>query len=86
MYAGSIYTYNVLQCPMEAIHGRQSLLHNMLSAGILGYGGVQAGKLGIPFVDPSFVYRYRTLSPPQLAFCVYGGLAGALAGFGGKDF
>ncbi len=85
-YMGAIYVYNVLQCPMEAIHGRKSLFHNIISAGMMGYVGVRAGRLEIPFVDPSFVHRHRTLSPPQLAFMVYGGCAGALAAFGGKDF
>ena len=79
-----IYVYNAVQCPMEAIHGRQSLMHNVLSAGMIGYLGVQTGRLGIPFVDPSFVYRNRAMSPPQLAFLVYGGLSGGLAAFGGK--
>ena len=84
-YMGAIYVYNILQCPMEAIHGRQSLIHNVVSAGAIGYVGVQAGLLGVPFVHPSFVYQHRTLSPPQLAFMVYGACAGGMAAFGGKD-
>lgn len=83
-YMAGLYVYNVMQCPMEAIHGRQSLLHNAAAAGLIGYVGVSRGALGIPFVDPSFTYRYPQVSAPMLAFMVYGGLAGALAGFGGK--
>ena len=80
-----IYLYNVVQCPMEAIHGRQSLLHNVAAGGMIGYVGVSRVVLGIPFVDPSFVYKYPQLSAPGLAFLVYGGMAGLLAGLGGKS-
>jgi hypothetical protein len=83
-YIAVVYGYNILQCPMEAIHGRQSLLHNVLSAGTIGFLGVRSGSLGIPFVDPTFVYRYRGLSPAGLAFLVYGAMGGVLAGLGGK--
>eukprot|EP00545_Synedropsis_sp_CCMP1620_P014454 CAMPEP_0119003568 /NCGR_PEP_ID=MMETSP1176-20130426/641_1 /TAXON_ID=265551 /ORGANISM="Synedropsis recta cf, Strain CCMP1620" /LENGTH=140 /DNA_ID=CAMNT_0006955181 /DNA_START=19 /DNA_END=441 /DNA_ORIENTATION=- len=83
-YMGGIYVYNVVQCPMEAIHGRQSLLHNVMAAGMLGYVGVSRGVLGVPFVDPTFTYRYPQVSAPMLAFMIYGGIAGALSAFGGK--
>jgi hypothetical protein len=79
-----IYVYNIVQCPMEAVHGRQSLLHNVMAAGMLGYVGVSKGVLGVPFIDSSFAYRYPRVSPPMLAFAVYGGIAGALSAFGGK--
>ena len=42
---GGLYVYSVLQCPMEAVHGRPSLLHNGIAAGTLGMVGVQAGVL-----------------------------------------
>lgn len=83
-YGGGIYAYNIIQCPMEAIHGRQSLTHNMLAGAILGYVGVSAGQLGVPFVDPMTLYRYPWLRPNMVAFVIYGGLAGTLAALGGK--
>ena len=82
---GGLYVYNILQCPMEAIHGRQSSLHNVMAGGLIGYIGVQSGRLGIPFVDAYFFYRYPGLSPPMMAFAVYGGIGGALATMGGKN-
>lgn len=84
IYAGGLYAYNVIQCPMEAIHGRQSLAHNMLAGGILGYVGVSSGHLGVPFVSPMALYRYPWMPPSAAAFLVYGGLAGTFAALGGK--
>ena len=83
---GAIYLYNVLQCPMEAIQGRQSSLHNGAAAGILGYVGVSRGILGIPFVNPYEVYmRFPQVTPPMLGAAVYGGLGFLLASvLGGK--
>ena len=43
-----IYTFFTLQCPMEAIHGRRSLLHSTLSGGIIGYVGSQRNLIGMP--------------------------------------
>ena len=68
---------------MEAIHGRQSLIHNFLSAGALGYVGVQSGHLGVPGIAYSLL-RNRSISPPQMAFMFYGSMAGVLASLGGK--
>lgn len=75
--------YNVLQCPMEVIHGRPSLIHNVIAAGTLGYIGVATHRLGVPLVNPYQVAGGR-LSPPAVAFLVYGGIAGGLAGLQGK--
>jgi hypothetical protein len=68
---------------MEAIHGRQSLGHNFLSAGILGYVGAQSGRLGVPGILHSH-FRKLSISPPQMAFMFYGSIAGMLAFLGGK--
>lgn len=82
---GAIYLYNALQCPMEAIHGQRSLLHNVGSAGIIGYIGHRAGVMGIPFVDPMLFYRYPSLQPSVVCAAVYGAIAGTMAGvLGGK--
>ncbi|KAL3787410.1 hypothetical protein HJC23_001807 [Cyclotella cryptica] len=81
-YCGSLYAYNIVQCPMEVIHGRQSSLHNVVSGGLLGYIGVSRGMLSVPFVDPRFVYSVR--HPGLVGALVYGGIGGALATIGGK--
>ena len=81
---GALYLYVSLQCPMEAIHGRQSALHNACSGGILGYVGVRSQRLGIPFVDPYFFFRYPRLSPPLVGAAVYGGMGLLLATVSGK--
>jgi len=83
-YAGGMYLYNIMQCPMEEIQGRQSLLHNFISAGLIGYVGVTTGRLGIPFVMPYPIPR--GVSPPVMGFIVYGSLASAFAALGGKRF
>eukprot|EP00548_Thalassiothrix_antarctica_P002264 CAMPEP_0194138438 /NCGR_PEP_ID=MMETSP0152-20130528/8220_1 /TAXON_ID=1049557 /ORGANISM="Thalassiothrix antarctica, Strain L6-D1" /LENGTH=109 /DNA_ID=CAMNT_0038835877 /DNA_START=106 /DNA_END=435 /DNA_ORIENTATION=+ len=78
-YMAGIYVYNVSTCPMEAIHGRQSLLHNFLSAGVIGFVGVSRGMLGIPFLQ-----NYHISNPPVAAFFVYGSIASAFSALGGK--
>lgn len=81
---GGLYIFFALQCPMEAIHGRQSALHNILSGATIGYLGVSAGRLGIPFVDSTFFYRHPQISPPMAGALVYGAIAGGFAMLGGK--
>ena len=82
-YFGALWLYHAATCPMEAVHGRPSLWHNIISAGTIGYLGVRAGRLGVPFVNP-YMYNVR---PEVMAFGVYGGMAGILAGMlGGKRF
>mmetsp|Transcript_26152 Transcript_26152/g.71721 ORF Transcript_26152/g.71721 Transcript_26152/m.71721 type:complete len:140 (-) Transcript_26152:745-1164(-) len=86
-YFGGIYCYHALQCPMEAIHGRPSLWHNIISGGTIGALGVSSGRLGIPLLGalPPNI-RYGT-SPPVLAFGVYGSISGILGGvLGSKPF
>lgn len=79
---GFVYTYGALQCPMEAIHGRQSLLHNALSGATIGYLGVNAGMLGI-FNLEHMLYSNRIPLPLGGAL-VYGAAAAALGAFSGK--
>mmetsp|Transcript_23503 Transcript_23503/g.48798 ORF Transcript_23503/g.48798 Transcript_23503/m.48798 type:complete len:118 (-) Transcript_23503:1618-1971(-) len=86
LYVGGFYVYNAMQCPMEAIHGRQSLLHNILSAGTLGAVAVHRGVFGIPFVSPYFFYQNPQYPPAAVAFAVYGGIAGLLSGIQGKPW
>mmetsp|Transcript_26028 Transcript_26028/g.29780 ORF Transcript_26028/g.29780 Transcript_26028/m.29780 type:complete len:134 (+) Transcript_26028:45-446(+) len=78
-YMAGIYVYNVSTCPMEAIHGRQSLLHNFLSAGVIGFVGVSRGMLGLPFLQN----RYLS-NPPAVGFVVYGSIAAVFASLGRK--
>jgi hypothetical protein len=44
---------------MEIIHGRQSALHNVAAGGMIGYVGVSRGMIGVPFVNPYFLYGTR---------------------------
>ncbi|CAK9089624.1 unnamed protein product [Durusdinium trenchii] len=61
---GLLYAYHALQCPMEALHGRRSLLHNVAAGGLIGAWGVQQGLLGVPFASPVFFLRYRQVPGP----------------------
>ena len=83
---GFIYAYNVLQCPMEAIHGRKSLIHNFMAGGILGYIAVVKNIAGIPFVDSSFFIRYPQMTPPIMGALVYGAMGGAFGALSGKPW
>ena len=87
-YATAIYSYNILQCPMEAFNnGRPSAWHNVFSGAILGYIGVQRRLLGVPFVDAYFFYRHPQISPPIAGAAVYGIMGGVLASvLGHKQF
>ena len=40
---GFIYAYNAVQCPMEAVSQRRSLLHNAVALGGMGAVGVAKG-------------------------------------------
>mmetsp|Transcript_2380 Transcript_2380/g.4678 ORF Transcript_2380/g.4678 Transcript_2380/m.4678 type:complete len:138 (-) Transcript_2380:251-664(-) len=83
-YSAFLYVYRSTMCPMEAIQGRESLLHNGFAGGILGYAGVQRGLMAIPFVDSSFFYRYPQVPPAVVGGVVYGGIAIAFGSFSGK--
>jgi hypothetical protein len=83
---GGLYCYWAIQCPMEAIHGRQSAFHNVLAGATIGYLGVANGRLGVPFVDYTFFYRNPNISPPLAGALVYGLLGGAFAMIGGKPW
>ena len=79
-----IYAYNVLQCPMEAIHGRRSLIHNVVAGGILGYVGVMKQMIGIPFVDGAFFKMYPKIRTSIMGALVYGAIGGVFGVIGGK--
>jgi hypothetical protein len=83
---GGLYCYWAIQCPMEAIHGRQSAFHNVLAGATIGYLGVANGRLGVPFVDYTFFYRNPNISPPLAGALVYGLLGGGFAMIGGKPW
>jgi len=82
MYTGGLVAYHAMVCPMEVIHGRRSALHNAAAASTVGYIGVASGRLGVPFVNPHFLYTFR--HPALIGAAVYGAMGGALAAFGGK--
>eukprot|EP00467_Chlorarachnion_reptans_P025191 CAMPEP_0114524426 /NCGR_PEP_ID=MMETSP0109-20121206/21849_1 /TAXON_ID=29199 /ORGANISM="Chlorarachnion reptans, Strain CCCM449" /LENGTH=136 /DNA_ID=CAMNT_0001705869 /DNA_START=88 /DNA_END=498 /DNA_ORIENTATION=- len=83
-YAGILFCYGALQCPMEAVHGRRSLLHNAAAGGVLGYIGVARGYVGIPFIDYNFFYRYPNIRPPVAGAGVYAAMAFGFGAMGGK--
>jgi hypothetical protein len=78
-----VYAYGALQCPLEAVQGRQSALHNFYAGATLGGLGVATGNLGVPFVPPQALAASRV---PRLywGIAVYGGIAFALAAVSGK--
>ena len=78
-----IYSYFVLQCPMEALHGLRSLLHNFASGGILGFLGVSSGHASIPF-NLEYTFYARGISLPVGGALVYGGLATVMGAISGK--
>ena len=55
---------------------------NVISAGSLGYIGVSRGMIGVPFVNPYYLYSFR--NPAILGGAIYGAMGGALAALGGK--
>ena len=83
---GGIYMYNALTCPMVAIHGRESAIHNTLSGAILGYIGVKSYNLAVPFVEPSFFWRNPQIPKPLVGALMYGGIGTAFALLGDKKF
>jgi hypothetical protein len=82
---GFIYFYSAVQCPMEAVSGRRSIVHNVLAAGGMGAAAVATGKAGIPLIDHSFFYRYPAVKPPMAGFVVYGLMGLASGMLGGKQ-
>lgn len=82
MNTAFVYAYVVLQCPLEALQGRQSLLHNAASGATLGYIGVSARQLGVFNLEPTFLINRIPL--PVGGALVYGTLAGVLGAIGGK--
>jgi hypothetical protein len=74
-----IYGYNVLQCPMEALHGRQSALHDAIAGGTTAYFAIERGFIAVPFINTaSLCRRYPQLTPAMVGAAVYGTLAGCL--------
>jgi hypothetical protein len=87
LYAGGLYLYNIVQCPLEAMNGgRPSAWHNILAGGTLGYMGVRHRLLGIPLVDQYFFLRNPQLAPELVGAAVYAAMAGGFAVLGGKPF
>ena len=71
---------------MELVSGRQSLWHNGISGGLLGYAGVSGGHLGIPPAIGQLMYRYPRVSLPALGSMFYGGMGLVFGVFSGKRF
>ena len=80
---GFLYAYSALQCPMEALTGRRSWVHNLIAGGTLGYVAFERGITGIPFnLESTFLMRRVPLS--LAAAIVYGGMGATLAIVQGK--
>jgi hypothetical protein len=60
-----------------------NFLSNVVAGGVMGYVGVSTGRLGVPFVNPYYLYNFR--NPAIIGGAVYGALGGALAMLGGKS-
>ena len=80
---GFVYSYVVLQCPLEALQGRQSLMHNVFAGGTLGYLGVNAGRLGMFGMEHHFYINRIPL--PIGGAILYGAMGGILGAIGGKS-
>lgn len=79
-----LYSYSALQCPMEALHGRQSSLHNAVAGGTIGYFGVERRVMSVPFeaaLDENIFRKLpQRVSTPVRGAIVYGCGAWFLAG------
>jgi hypothetical protein len=82
-YSASLYCYNILVCSMEMIHKKRSSLHNVLSAGTLGYLGTSSGYVTPPFYH-TMASSFPRMSPASMSFLAYGGLAFIFATAAGK--
>ena len=78
-----IYTFFSLTCPMEALHGRKSLLHSTLSGGIIGYVGSQRNLLGMPqnIYNSIFMHSKGRINGPAAVGLFYAGAATFLGAF-----
>eukprot|EP00040_Diaphanoeca_grandis_P019640 m.103881 g.103881 ORF g.103881 m.103881 type:complete len:126 (-) comp27523_c0_seq2:176-553(-) len=70
---GFLFAYHAAICPLEALSGRRSALHNGIVAGALGFVGVKERIIGVPFdhVLPRPMYKFR---PPMQGAIVYGSI------------
>lgn len=77
-----VWTYLVLQCPLEAIQGRQSLWHNVFAGGTLGYLGAATNRVGLFGMEYTFLANRIPLAVGGAL--VYGTMGGVLGALGGK--
>jgi hypothetical protein len=82
---GTIYLYYALQCPMEAVHGRSSSLHNGLSAFTISYVALSRQWIGVPFFPAYQLMGIPFFTRTLLGSSIYGGMALVFASiWGGK--
>lgn len=81
---GTVYLYYALQCPMEAVHGRSSSLHNGLSAFTMSYIALSQQWIGVPFVPPYLLMDLPFFARTLLGSSIYGTMAFALASIWGQ--
>lgn len=76
-YAAGAYAYRAMQCPMEAIQGGQSKVHDFIAAGIVGYVGVTSGRYRVPWLYETVLHKRFPLGIST--FWIYGLLGTTLA-------
>ena len=84
---GTLYLYYALQCPMEAVHGRSSSLHNGASAFTMSYIALSRQWIGVPFIPPYYLMDMPFFARTILGSSIYGTAAIIVAStWGGKRF
>ena len=84
---GVVYVYYIIQCPMEAIHNKESFVHNGIAAFSISFIGLAQQKLGVPFVPIYSLYHVPFLARNILGASIYSGIAmGIAAVYGHKPF
>ena len=84
---GVVYVYYIIQCPMEAIHNKESFVHNGIAAFSISFIGLAQQKLGVPFVPTYSLYHVPFLARNLLGASIYSGIAmGIAAVYGRKPF
>jgi hypothetical protein len=85
-YIGTIYLYYALQCPMEAIHGKSSAIHNGVSAGMISFIALHRQMMGVPFIPAHTLMVMPPLTANILGSTIYGAMAFLMAAtLGGKS-
>jgi hypothetical protein len=80
---GVVYVYYAIQCPMEAIHNKESYIHNGISAFTLSYIGLAQQRIGVPLISAYTIYQLPLLARNILGASIYSCMAMTFAAFYG---